>query len=65
MLVSDIGMPDEDGYALIRRVRALGPDRGGDIPAVALTAYARPEDRDVRCAPASRRTSPSRSNRRS
>jgi CheY-like chemotaxis protein len=39
-------MPDEDGHALLRRIRALGPDHGGDIPAIALTAYARPEDRD-------------------
>ena len=45
MLVSDIGMPGEDGYSLIRRVRALGPEDGGDTPAVALTAYARAEDR--------------------
>ncbi|HKQ79969.1 MAG TPA: CHASE3 domain-containing protein [Blastocatellia bacterium] len=45
VLVSDIGMPDEDGYALIRKLRALGPERGGNIPAVALTAYARSEDR--------------------
>ena len=45
VLVSDIGMPREDGYALIRRVRALGRDRGGEVPAVALTAYARSEDR--------------------
>ena len=45
VLVSDIGMPGEDGYALMRRVRALDPDRNGDIPAVALTAYARGEDR--------------------
>ncbi|HEY2588547.1 MAG TPA: ATP-binding protein [Tepidisphaeraceae bacterium] len=45
VLVSDIGMPQEDGYALIRAVRALGKDHGGDTPAVALTAYARPEDR--------------------
>ena len=44
MLVSDIGMPGEDGYALIRRVRALGPDRGGQVPAAALTAYAKGED---------------------
>jgi CheY-like chemotaxis protein len=43
--VSDIGMPREDGYSLIRAVRALGPQRGGDTPAVALTAYARAEDR--------------------
>ncbi|HEX8322445.1 MAG TPA: ATP-binding protein [Tepidisphaeraceae bacterium] len=45
VLVSDIGMPGEDGYALIRRVRLLGPDHGGNIPAIALTAYARVEDR--------------------
>ena len=45
VLVSDIGMPDEDGYALIRRVRALDPQCGGLTPAVALTAYARSEDR--------------------
>lgn len=45
VLVSDIGMPVEDGYDLIRRVRALGAERGGNIPAVALTAYARSEDR--------------------
>jgi CheY-like chemotaxis protein len=45
LLVSDIGMPGEDGYDLIRRVRALPRDLGGDIPAAALTAYARGEDR--------------------
>ncbi|HYE21482.1 MAG TPA: GAF domain-containing protein [Tepidisphaeraceae bacterium] len=45
VLVSDIGMPGEDGYALIRKVRSLGPDRGGAVPAIALTAYARAEDR--------------------
>jgi len=45
VLVSDIGMPVEDGYALIRRVRALGAELGGNVPAVALTAYARSEDR--------------------
>jgi PAS domain S-box-containing protein len=45
VLVSDIGMPDEDGYSLIRRVRAIGVERGGRVPAVALTAYARAEDR--------------------
>jgi PAS domain S-box-containing protein len=45
VLVSDIGMPEEDGYELIRKVRAMPRDRGGDIPAAALTAYARPEDR--------------------
>jgi signal transduction histidine kinase len=44
VLVSDIGMPEEDGYALIRRVRALADSEGGNVPAVALTAYARAED---------------------
>lgn len=45
VLVSDIGMPDTDGYELLRQVRALGPRRGGSLPAVALTAFARSEDR--------------------
>lgn len=45
LLISDIGMPDEDGHALLRRIRALGPHAGGDIPAIALTALAGPEDR--------------------
>jgi PAS domain S-box-containing protein len=45
VLMSDIGIPGEDGYSLIRRVRALSPEQGGKIPAVALTAYAREEDR--------------------
>jgi len=45
VLISDIGMPDEDGYTLLRRVRALEKEQGGRIPAVALTAYARTEDR--------------------
>jgi signal transduction histidine kinase/ActR/RegA family two-component response regulator len=45
LVVSDIGMPEEDGYALIRQVRERPPERGGDVPAVALTAYARVEDR--------------------
>jgi CheY-like chemotaxis protein len=38
-------MPEEDGYSLIRKVRALKAEQGGQIPAVALTAYARAEDR--------------------
>ena len=46
LLVSDIGMPDEDGYSLIRRVRALADEEGGAIPSIALTAYTRREDRD-------------------
>ncbi|CAA9583381.1 Two-component system sensor histidine kinase/response regulator hybrid [uncultured Synechococcales cyanobacterium] len=45
VLISDVGMPGEDGYTLIRKVRALQPEQGGRIPAVALTAYARMEDR--------------------
>lgn len=45
VLISDIGMPGEDGYSLIRRLRALPADQGGQTPAVALTAYARSEDR--------------------
>jgi PAS domain S-box-containing protein/excisionase family DNA binding protein len=45
VMVCDIGMPGEDGYQLIGRVRALPFDHGGSIPAVALTAYAREEDR--------------------
>ena len=44
VLVSDIGMPGEDGYALIRKVRELEADIGGRIPAVALTGYARVEN---------------------
>jgi PAS domain S-box-containing protein len=45
VLVSDIGMPDVDGYELLRRVRSLPPEEGGKVPAVALTAFARSEDR--------------------
>ena len=45
LLISDIEMPGEDGHALIRKVRALGPADGGQTPAIALTAYGRPEDR--------------------
>lgn len=45
VIISDIGMPGEDGYELIRKVRELPPERGGRTPAVALTAYARAADR--------------------
>jgi PAS domain S-box-containing protein len=45
VLLSDLGMPQEDGYTLIRKVRALPVERGGQTPAAALTAYARVEDR--------------------
>jgi len=44
-LVSDLAMPDQDGYELIARIRERGAEWGGNIPAVALTAYARVEDR--------------------
>ena len=45
VLVSDIGLPDEDGYALIRQIRQYEAEHGGFLPAVALTGYARAEDR--------------------
>ena len=45
VLVSDIEMPGEDGYSLIRKVRALAAEDGGDTPAIALTAYGRTQDR--------------------
>ncbi len=45
VLVSDLAMPGEDGYSLIRQVRRLSPEAGGNVRAAALTAYARPEDR--------------------
>ncbi len=45
VLISDIGMPDASGYELIRQIRALPPERGGRVPAVALTAYASMTDR--------------------
>ncbi|MCU1266489.1 MAG: domain S-box [Acidobacteria bacterium] len=45
ILVSDIGMPDEDGYTLIRKIRELPLDQRGDIPAIALTGYVRVEER--------------------
>ena len=45
VLVSDIGMPDTDGYELLRRVRALDHANAGRMPAIALTAFARSEDR--------------------
>jgi CheY-like chemotaxis protein len=45
VLISDIGMSEEDGYSLIRKVRAREASRGGRIPALALTAWGRAEDR--------------------
>jgi signal transduction histidine kinase len=46
VLLSDIEMPDENGYAFIKRVRALPPDEGGAVPAAAMTAHGSREDRD-------------------
>jgi len=45
ILISDIGMPGEDGYTLMKKWRERESERGLHIPAIALTAYARPEDR--------------------
>jgi PAS domain S-box-containing protein len=45
VLVSDIGMPVEDGYVLIKKIRALPPENGADVPAIALTAYASAQDK--------------------
>jgi CheY-like chemotaxis protein len=45
VLIADIGLPQQDGYALIERLRTLEAARGGKTPAIALTAYARVEDR--------------------
>ncbi len=45
VLISDIGMPEEDGFSLIGKIRELSNEEGGDVPAIALTAYARAEDR--------------------
>jgi len=45
VILSDLEMPGEDGYSLIRKVRERPPERGGTVPAAALTAYARTEDR--------------------
>ncbi|BAY43954.1 PAS/PAC sensor hybrid histidine kinase [Scytonema sp. HK-05] len=47
VLISDIGMPEQDGYSLIRQIRALPREQGGDIPAIALTAYAGDKDRSL------------------
>jgi signal transduction histidine kinase/ActR/RegA family two-component response regulator len=45
VILSDLEMPGEDGYSLIRKVRERSPEQGGTVPAAALTAYARTEDR--------------------
>jgi two-component system CheB/CheR fusion protein len=45
LVLCDLAMPGEDGYSLIRQLRALSPEEGGDIPAVAVTAFASEADR--------------------
>jgi CheY-like chemotaxis protein len=45
-IVADIGMPDQDGYSMMRSIRLLPADRGGAIPAIAVTAYATLRERD-------------------
>ncbi|MFL5302839.1 MAG: response regulator, partial [Anaeromyxobacteraceae bacterium] len=45
VLVSDIGMPGQDGYELIRRIRGLAPEQGGRVPAAALTAFTQSDHR--------------------
>ena len=62
VVFSDIGMPGEDGYDLIRKIRALGPERGGGVPAIAPTADARAKDRGRAVVAGSRCTWQSRSN---
>jgi CheY-like chemotaxis protein len=48
VLISDIGLPDEDGYSLLRKIRALPGSRGASLPAIALTGRGRDEDREQR-----------------
>jgi PAS domain S-box-containing protein len=47
VIISDIGMAEEDGYELMRKVRALPPEQGGLVPAIALTGYATQKDREL------------------
>lgn len=55
IVVSDIGLPDVDGYDLMQRLRELPAREGGALPAIALTAYGRSEDRTQSSTPATRR----------
>lgn len=47
LIVCDIGMPEVDGYTLMRRIRAMSTEQGGDIPAIAITAYGDQEVREI------------------
>ena len=60
VLVSDIGLPDEDGYELVRQIRKHEAEHGGFLPAIALTGFARAEDRSAFLRRGSRGTCPSR-----
>ena len=64
LLISDIGLPDQDGDTLIQRVRALERGEARALPAIALTAFARSEDRTQRCGRATRRHRQARGPRR-
>jgi CheY-like chemotaxis protein len=46
LVISDISMPGRDGFAMLQDIRALGPEAGGNVPVVAMTALVRPADRD-------------------
>ena len=46
VMISDIGMPDQDGYELVRKLRSLPIEKGGAVPAIALTGYASRKDRE-------------------
>jgi CheY-like chemotaxis protein len=50
MLIVDIGLPDEDGYSLLKKVRALSAEQGGQVPAIALTGFTRDHDRRMAAA---------------
>ena len=45
VIISDIGLPDEDGFRLLEQLSQLTPSLGGRIPVIALTAYGRPQDK--------------------
>jgi CheY-like chemotaxis protein len=45
VIIADVGMPGGDGYSLLRTIRSFGPERGGSIRAIAVTSYARAEDK--------------------
>ena len=45
IIISDLGMPDEDGYSLISKIRSLSPETGGQVPAIALSAFTSEESR--------------------